>query len=361
MYQLKLCETREYSPRILEDWLHSQQKNPQKTKLILKEDDGKVAIFFTQNLETFLEGSHCIQAKITKQKANYHISQKSLLPIKRHAQFEDRTNKTRIFPLNKLIHFLANTPGSFAQIQFNPILLKHGQNAIKKAKQSTFHPQSRFDQWESTAWFSWKARRFCGPLIRRLIRENTTLKQTEEHTQSLHEREDPKQALLDKLSRPLFKVEISLSHPHQEFFQSFNLPYLGQFHLTKRKTKLILSAEELASIIAPPEMESCSAKLHTETSAYYPAPKDPFDFKVTDRQRHLYLLGKTGMGKSTLLRKLIMETEGCQVVIDPHGDLIEDLLIELPNEKIILIDPSEKEFPIALNPLVATVSPTVNL
>jgi hypothetical protein len=76
-----------------------------------------------------------------------------------------------------------------------------------------------------------------------------------------------------------------------------------------------------------------------------------------DRRRHIYVIGKTGMGKSYMLEGMaisdIMKGEGVAFV-DPHGDAIEKIMQYIPEDRIddvILFDPSNAERPIAFNPL----------
>ncbi|MFH1012234.1 MAG: type IV secretory system conjugative DNA transfer family protein [Candidatus Peregrinibacteria bacterium] len=82
-----------------------------------------------------------------------------------------------------------------------------------------------------------------------------------------------------------------------------------------------------------------------------------FGIKRDDRRRHLYTVGKSGSGKSKLLELLIHDDlrNGHGVgVLDPHGDLIDNLLPYIPEDRlddVILFDPGDTEFPIAFNPL----------
>lgn len=74
-----------------------------------------------------------------------------------------------------------------------------------------------------------------------------------------------------------------------------------------------------------------------------------------DRQRHCYLIGQTGTGKTTLLHNLIMQDirAGRGVcLLDPHGDLVSRVLADLPPERaadVIHYDPADPNCPIALN------------
>lgn len=76
-----------------------------------------------------------------------------------------------------------------------------------------------------------------------------------------------------------------------------------------------------------------------------------------DRRRHMYIIGKSGVGKSKLQELMIRQdiAYGHGVcAIDPHGEFIDDILDFIPKERIndvCMIDPSDTEFPISFNPL----------
>ncbi|MCX6789200.1 MAG: type IV secretion system DNA-binding domain-containing protein, partial [Candidatus Gribaldobacteria bacterium] len=76
-----------------------------------------------------------------------------------------------------------------------------------------------------------------------------------------------------------------------------------------------------------------------------------------DRRRHFYIVGQTGVGKSTLLREMIRQDiekgEGVGV-IDPNGDLVEDILAIIPKERaddVVLFEPFDMSRPCGLNML----------
>jgi hypothetical protein len=91
---------------------------------------------------------------------------------------------------------------------------------------------------------------------------------------------------------------------------------------------------------------------------------DPVSFGIspTDQRQHIYVIGKTGSGKTTLLRNLILQhiAQGHGVgLIDPHGDLAEELLHHIPPHRaddLVYFNPGDLEFPIGLN-LLANVPP----
>jgi CxxC-x17-CxxC domain-containing protein len=80
-----------------------------------------------------------------------------------------------------------------------------------------------------------------------------------------------------------------------------------------------------------------------------------FGIKRDDRRRHMYLIGKTGMGKSTILENMIVEDirKGHGVaVVDPHGDLAEKIIDFIPSDRIndvIYFNPADINHPIAFN------------
>lgn len=85
--------------------------------------------------------------------------------------------------------------------------------------------------------------------------------------------------------------------------------------------------------------------------------EEKFGIKLKDRHRHIYIIGKSGTGKSTLLENMtiddIRERRGV-AVIDPHGDYIETILDYIPSYRIndvIVFDPGDREYPIAINML----------
>lgn len=84
----------------------------------------------------------------------------------------------------------------------------------------------------------------------------------------------------------------------------------------------------------------------------------PFGIKDKDRLGHIYCIGKTGMGKSTLLQKIalsdIQKGKGCGI-IDPHGDVAKYLLEHIPESRkkdLVYINPVDENL-IAFNPLHA--------
>jgi hypothetical protein len=174
----------------------------------------------------------------------------------------------------------------------------------------------------------------------------------------------------------------------------FSAPKLNSLNVTKAKggkakkiiydfifrnfdsgIKSILSTEELASIyhfptpfLKTPNVRNLQAKA-APAPAYLPAEglllgynqyrgeKKDVRLGIDDRRRHLYVVGQTGTGKSAFLSNLIEQDVLAGVgvgVLDPHGDLVDDILGKIPNERlddVVVFDPGNLERSIGLNML----------
>ncbi len=141
--------------------------------------------------------------------------------------------------------------------------------------------------------------------------------------------------------------------------------------------KMILNSEELATVFhlpnkqittphiywlnakrAPAPAQIATSGLYIGKSAYRGVERQVY-IQDDDRRRHMYIIGKTGTGKTELLKDLIMQDirEGRGLCfMDPHGDAIEDILKMIPPERaedVIYFDPADEERPIGLNLLEA--------
>lgn len=212
-------------------------------------------------------------------------------------------------------------------------------------------------------------------------------------------------ALEGKIAKPLVwaNVRIVTSAPTQlesdqilegiaAGFSSFAAPRRNEFRVTKPRSlkKLVheftfrefalgnaslLNVEELASLyhfpVAGSEVGRVKSVTARESAPPSGLPKEglllgdsvyrgvrmPVYLSDEDRRRHLYVVGQTGTGKSTLLGNLILNDieRGAGVcVIDPHGDLVETALRHIPPSRIddvVYFDPGDLMLPMGLNML----------
>jgi hypothetical protein len=138
---------------------------------------------------------------------------------------------------------------------------------------------------------------------------------------------------------------------------------------------MLLNTEELAGIFHLPSSSTLSPKIKWIKSKEAPPPADlpesgtpigesvfrgeikPVCIAEDDRRRHVYTVGQTGVGKSTLMVNMALDDikKGKGVaVIDPHGDLIDTLAGLIPSERlndVIIFDPGYTKKPLGLNML----------
>jgi len=85
--------------------------------------------------------------------------------------------------------------------------------------------------------------------------------------------------------------------------------------------------------------------------------KRVFGIKKADRRQHVYIIGKTGVGKTNLLKNMALQdiknNEGIAIV-DPHGEFVEEVLEQIPDNRIddvVYFNPADTENPIGFNVL----------
>ncbi len=148
------------------------------------------------------------------------------------------------------------------------------------------------------------------------------------------------------------------------------------YHRTTNRIGFILNSKELAHFVHYPNKTVVSDKLgltggktkrqehpsnegiHIGTNIHQ-GQEYPVTLDAGSRLSHTHIIGATGVGKSTLVANMILrdieEGRGC-AIFDPHGDICDDILKRIPIHRIsdvILIDPSDSEYPIGFNLLEA--------
>lgn len=218
---------------------------------------------------------------------------------------------------------------------------------------------------------------------------------------------DNMQAIARKMSSPLFKVNLRAliqSHDHsmhladirsalsgysisskQSFKTTKKLPFIGKINRNLAMLRLpslylkapILSALELSSLFHFPATNvSRTDNLISSHSRSLAAPISlkngtkldvligenhhreeitPIGLTEAERQKHMYIVGGTGNGKSTMLKyQIIQDIEAGKglALIDPHGDLAEEILGYIPKSRandVVYINPDDISHPVAIN------------
>ncbi len=172
-----------------------------------------------------------------------------------------------------------------------------------------------------------------------------------------------------KVKFPPFTKKLFMMDFIYRYFPIANFPFYPQFS--------VLNSDELATVYHLPNKSIETAHIFWLNAKRAPAPSQiptsglylgksryrgverPIFISEEDRRRHMYIIGKTGTGKSQLLEEMIIQDiragKGVAVV-DPHGDLIDGIVSRIPPERaedVIYFDPSDTERPMGLNMLEA--------
>jgi len=146
---------------------------------------------------------------------------------------------------------------------------------------------------------------------------------------------------------------------------------------TTHRSGMLLNADELVSVAHLPSASVRVPQLKRDDARTKVAPQivhghpfvlgenthagktTPVSLGGEARSQHCYMIGASGTGKSTLLLNLIMQDiehgEGI-AVLDPHGDLIDEILGRIPEARwgdVVLLDPSDEAYPVGFNVLKA--------
>ena len=151
------------------------------------------------------------------------------------------------------------------------------------------------------------------------------------------------------------------------------------------RKKIILNSEEAASVYHFPGPWISTPNIHWLAARHAAPPVNmPKDglvlgfneyrgietvvkIKRADRRRHVYIIGRSGVGKSQVMEQMaiqdIVNGEGV-CIVDPHGDFVENVLPHVPPERaddVIIFDPSDTKRPVGLNMLEATSEDQVDM
>jgi hypothetical protein len=149
--------------------------------------------------------------------------------------------------------------------------------------------------------------------------------------------------------------------------------YIMRF-FPQQNNKNILNSVELATLFHFPDDSNIpTSQLTRQASKQVDGPRDipeegmllgynlfrgakkPIRLSLADRQRHMYVVGQTGTGKSTFLENLALQDMlkgNGFAFVDPHGDVVERLMAMVPKERtedVIYFSPAEMEYPMGLN------------
>jgi hypothetical protein len=337
-----------------------------------------------------------------------------IFPIRRYSQFEDPINRNTTDPMGGILAALNTRRNDVIRPLVEIIARPAWPRRVKWARKVLRHLASPFYRCHPTLarrYVAAATSRFRLPrpiagafgFFVRLREEPTPTPQLATSPGRTHDREEDLVAASDKLGRHLFEVHIRLAvsaPPGQEdrargrllqlvgAFGQFAMPRTATFAVggirkrcavgPPRGRGFLLSAEELATLWHPatstvraPAMRVTESReleppvtLPTRTDGgeiallgrvKFRSRREVFGIRPDDRRRHLAIIGKTGMGKTTLLQKLIASDiqagRGC-ALIDPHGDLADSVLQAIPahrTNEVVLFDAGDRDYPLSFN------------
>ncbi|MBW3598155.1 MAG: type IV secretion system DNA-binding domain-containing protein [Planctomycetes bacterium] len=328
-----------------------------------------------------------------------------LFPILRHSQFEDALTRQYEDPIDSLLQSVQSDSQSAARIEIHvapatPRRCRAAKRAVRILDRPFFHDHPRIAEFYAAhitqPWSWWLAWPFSLS-----VRDGASLRsQTEVSSSRQHDRESDLQAAFDKLGGHLFEARIRLiayaerTNEHSARTRlrvmagalgSFTRSRLAVFRISRirrgtpppARLRGLLSHEELATLFHPPTATVQGPRFQTAPNLELEAPREAFaaeqplvlglakaaggwrtfGLDADTRRRHLYVVGKTGMGKTSLLLQMINQDIAAGrgvAVLDPHGDLTEAVLESVPPNRtndVILLDPGDPTHAVAYNPL----------
>lgn len=339
-----------------------------------------------------------------------------LFPILRHAQFEDLLNHNFADPVSSLLRAIRPDGVLTCRVEIAITSATHRRchqafNAVWRLDREFFrrhHHLATFyarhilrGRWKVFAWLLGRFALRSGALGHTLLETSTS---------RLHEREEDLQGAADKIGGHLFETRLRLvvqGLPGQKHLAAqrlqgmvaalgaFTKSRLAKFHAEsirqsappRRGRSFLLSHEELATLWHPPTATAAAEKMpgsdfqelegptqfhwekfHSEKEegsvvlgrVRFRDDRRMVSLSTEDRRRHLYICGKTGMGKTTLIQNMIVSdiAAGRGVcLVDPHGDLAESIIARVPSQRtndVILFDAADRSLPIPFNPLACS-------
>lgn len=346
--------------------------------------------------------------------AGYHVWTAELrlrpdvFPIRRHWEFQDILKRNVTDPLTGILAALGPGHRDLARARVELHITptpswqrRYGRRVVRHLASPFFlrHPLlSEMYAYATGSRWLWPLTA-CLPLVRRRPAHPLGSSPT-------RQRDDDLNAALQKVGRHLFRarmfVTVAAAPGCERYARSkvrevagtfgqftapcrstFKLSRIRRLHRARRRPSLrcgfLLSDEELGTLFHPATEMVRAETMDTNTWVELEPPatiasgkgageailgrvkfrshRETFAIRADDRRRHLAVVGKTGMGKSTLLENLVVSDviAGRGVgLIDPHGDLAEAILDQVPGPRtndVIVFDAGDRQFPVAFNPL----------
>jgi len=340
--------------------------------------------------------------------------QPDIFPILRYQQFADAIIADVADPASGILQTLAghNSLRPSIELRIRPSSARRRRHATKIVRQLTrpffrsHHRLARRYAWmaSSSRWWQRRGAAVVALLFAWHPEQRSYDDELTKTSSRLHDNEKDLQAAAVKLGHHLFETHLILTvHAPREasalaasklreiaaVFNKFTVPRLSTFATSpiqfgdwqvSRRRGFIFSDEELATIFHLPTKHIGDASVRTTPFRRFEPPaelplkererdicelgrisfrdrSERFGIRSEDRLLHSLVIGKTGVGKSSVLYNAIVSDMAAGhglAVVDPHGDLADAILAAVPSARtndVLLIDPSDLEYAVSINPL----------
>lgn len=335
-----------------------------------------------------------------------------VFPAIRYGQLTDDLNRVSADPVGSILEMLPHPQQGPLRAAAEITLRPARPNRVKRAKRvldNLAKPffrrhggwSNRYACWAMAA--PWPIAFALDRLARRLPERTlpVTVDPLEQSATREHEREDVLQAASHKQAADLFEatlvVRVYAPPEHKEEAESCLVYLAGAFAalgsnrlarfrmraLRGSPQRWLASPEEIASLWHPPtegvqasgssrndvrELEPPAIVMRLPDAeprtilgeALYRGQAFRCGLTATQRMRHVFAAGMTGVGKTTLLKTMLradFRSEAGTLVIDPHGDLIDELVSLVPRRRtndVVIVDPTDIARPVSFNPLAVS-------
>jgi len=294
--------------------------------------------------------------------ANLKLKNKSYLPIKTYHDFQE------IDPLSTLMSTLSKNQGDDSILI--QILVDNKVPALGKHTLSTeelaVHPQQQLIKNKMEQRLVKVAIKVAvatdSPERSKLILSNIAAAyqstyQSDSNGLILKKKVVVKKAFLKTMANRSFKGSPKLILSVDELATLFHFPNqkLASINNISWGKKMLGEAPENLPVVTQKTPQEAKDEINIIGETFFKNRLSKYGLLNADRRRHVYVIGKTGTGKSTLLANMaindLKHNKGL-CVIDPHGDLVETLLDYIPKHRIndvVYFDPADQERTVQIN------------
>jgi len=360
-----------------------------------------LAIFPDARIDEHKEDFNLFSEKGVTLASHATTRENPILPIKTYDAFEND-------PLNILLNTFSKInredEGAAIQLVFSPagdVYNKRYKSALDRVRKGESLKKATESEGVRVA------KEFGGTFKEAIFGASKPKKDIEGKVEILKEGEETIQGIVDKIASPILNTNIrivssagnkenaeTILNEMEAAFNQFSRsdsngisfirltdkklsPFLHKFiyRMYDDEISFPFNIKEITTMFHFPVTSVATSELREEKSKKAPAPSGVSEegillgvnrhrnedtevrFKREDRLRHFYVIGQTGTGKTTLLKNMIIQDikNGAGVcMIDPHGSDVQDILANIPKERIddvIYFDPADTARPMGLNML----------